>query len=75
MSFFQHGGKMLAGNPMNKDMIGFFIGFIIWLMILLFFGEYLWNNVLVKVVPMIKPVKSIWQILGLSILFSILGGC
>ena len=45
--------------------------------ILLFFGKFLWNNVLHELVPAIKPAKSIWQILGLALLISLLhpGSC
>ena len=39
---------------------------------ILFVGKYLWNNVLHELVPAIKPAKSIWQILGLAILISLL---
>lgn len=42
------------------------------LIALLYIGKYLWNNVLVEVVPGIRPVPSIWYILGLDILFGIL---
>ena len=44
---------------------------------LLFVGKYLWNNVLHELIPAIKPAKSVWQILGLSILIMLLnpGSC
>ena len=47
------------------------------LAILLFFGKYLWNNILHELVPAIKPAKSVWQILGISILIMLLspGSC
>jgi hypothetical protein len=48
--------------------------FCIFVFLILFTGEYLWNHVLIKVVPNIKPVSSIWQIFGLIILFVILFG-
>jgi hypothetical protein len=44
--------------------------------IILFVGKYLWNNVLHELVPAIKPAKSIFQILGLAILISLMSpGC
>ena len=65
--------KVAAGQSATKpEMLGLFIGFIIWLVIVLFFGKYLWNNVLIKLIPGIKPVTSVWEILGLSILIGIL---
>lgn len=44
------------------------------LLILLHLGEYLWNNILVKVCTIVKPVNSIWQILGIYVLLQILLG-
>tara|TARA_Y100000816_G_scaffold216936_1_gene162085 strand:- start:1400 stop:1621 length:222 start_codon:yes stop_codon:yes gene_type:complete len=44
------------------------------LLILLNLGQYLWNNVLIKVCTIVKPVNSIWQILGLYVLLQILLG-
>lgn len=45
--------------------------------IILFVGKFLWNNVLHELVPAIKPAKSVWQILGLAILISLMhpGSC
>ena len=43
---------------------------------LLFVGTYLWNNVLVDLVSFARPVKSVWQLLGLAILLSLISpGC
>jgi hypothetical protein len=45
--------------------------------LLLLFGQYLWNNVLHVLVPGVKEAKSVWQILGISILIMLLspGSC
>ena len=47
------------------------------LLALLFVGKFLWNRVLVELVSIAKPVKSVWQLLGLAILVSLLhpGNC
>jgi len=43
---------------------------------LLFVGKYLWNNVLVQLISFAKPVRSVWQLVGLSILLSLIApGC
>lgn len=39
---------------------------------LLFVGKWLWNNVLHELVPAVKPAKSVWQILGLALLISLM---
>ncbi len=47
------------------------------LFVLLFVGQYLWNNVLRELVPGVKEAKSVWQILGLAVLLMLLnpGSC
>jgi hypothetical protein len=40
--------------------------------LILFLGKYLWNEVLTSLVTVVKPVKSVWQILGLAVLVSLL---
>ena len=46
------------------------ISLVIMFALILFIGKYLWNNVLVSLIPAVKPAKSVWQILGLAILLS-----
>jgi hypothetical protein len=58
----------------NFNKVGLLVFLLVTSILSLFLGEYLWNNVLVKLVTTVKPVTSIWQILGLSILISILFG-
>ena len=41
-------------------------------LILSIFGQYLWNNILVRLIPAIQPVKNILDLVGISILFKIL---
>jgi hypothetical protein len=54
-----------------------FLTVLLLLAALLFFGKFLWNSVLHELVPVIKPVKSVWQILGIALLLSLLnpGSC
>ena len=53
-----------------------FLTILVIFILLLFFGKYLWNSVLVQLFPFVNPAKSIWQILGLSILLSLIApGC
>jgi hypothetical protein len=72
---FDGNGRMDAA-PGHLALVSFLTVTIIFL-ILLFFGKYLWNNVLVTLIPAIKPAKSVWQILGFAILLSLLspGSC
>lgn len=47
------------------------IAFVFVEIIILLFGKYLWNNVLLKLIPL-RRVESVWEILGLSILLKML---
>ena len=47
-----------------------FVALIILLVIHLAITKWLWNNVLVQLVPSIKKATSMWQLFGLTILMS-----
>lgn len=66
-------GKLVVGNssPM-ADIVGSVVITLIAIVILLLIGEFLWNNVLVKITTIFKPVTSVWQILGLVILIKLI---
>ena len=73
---FRGGSRDSNASPGMAAFISLITVFII-LLLILFFGQYLWNNILVVLVPAVKPAKSVWQILGLAILISLLmpGSC
>lgn len=62
--------------PARLALVSVLTAFVIFVVIL-FVGKFLWNNVLHELVPAIKPAKSVWQILGLAILISLMhpGAC
>lgn len=69
-------GGVADKHESGKVALVAFLTLLIVLTLLLFVGKYLWNDVLVVVMPFIKPVKSVWQILGLALLISLLSpGC
>ena len=53
------------------DLIAVIIAFVLTLVILAFIGQLLWNNVVVDLISIAKPAKSIWQVLGLFIFLSL----
>lgn len=63
-------------NPLKfitqKNPFPILISFIIIELLVLCFGKWLWNNIAVQLIPVLKPAKTIWQILGISILFKLL---
>ena len=48
------------------------LSFIIIELIVLLLGKYIWNNIVVDLISIARPVKNIWQIFGLSILIKLL---
>jgi len=55
-------------------MIRYLIVMAIVLILLLLLGKYLWNHSLVPHVTILRPMESIWPLLGIMILISILHG-
>ena len=66
----QNGGGQQAMGDM--DMIVVLITLMLVVFILALFGKYLWNEILVKVVTVCKPIDSWVDLLGLVILINIL---
>lgn len=65
-------------NNDHKDDYKAFIvaigSFIIITILLCLFGKYLWNSVLVVLIPAIKPATSVFQILGMFLLTGLMFG-
>ena len=61
-------------KTLGKDvslMVAFLVS-LIPLLLLLIMGKYLWNEVLVQVVTVVRPVTCVWQILGLYVLLGLI---
>jgi hypothetical protein len=56
----------------EKNYLALLLALLLWLAVLLIAAQYLWNGVLVKIVTVVKPVTSVFQLLGLVILMEIL---
>lgn len=61
-----------AMGPSSRSAFVTIVTMVVVLGLILLFGQFLWNHALVPLVPGVKPAKSIFQILGLSILISLL---
>ena len=55
-------------NNESTSNLSFLISIIIVQLLVLLFGKYLWNNFLVNVLTIVKPVKNIWQLWAIFIL-------
>jgi hypothetical protein len=54
------------------DFLAVLLALVISLIILAFVGKLLWNNVIVDLFTIARPVRSFWQILGLMIFVSLI---
>lgn len=63
-------GQESFTNVMQKNdlSMGAIVLLLLYLLLLIMFGKYLWNEVACKHVSILKPLTSVWQLLGLSIL-------
>tara|TARA_Y100000589_G_C27099461_1_gene607394 strand:+ start:941 stop:1198 length:258 start_codon:yes stop_codon:yes gene_type:complete len=71
-----NGGNFVGGqNDMSDgNLIIALITLVIFVLLLLFVGKYIWNEVLIQVVPGIKPLENPTQLLLLWILLNMLFG-
>lgn len=64
-----------ANNGIEKrNPLVYLVVVVLFLVLHLLLSKWLWNNVLVKLVTVAKPADSVWQLLGLTLLFGLLGG-
>ena len=61
-----------AVNMESTNQLFLLVLVLTYLVLLLFVGLFLYNQVLCKTVPAIKPLNNIWQLLGLAILFELI---
>jgi hypothetical protein len=59
-------------SEMYIDVVASLISFMLAIIIVSFVGKWLWNNVVVDLFSIAKPARSIWQILGLMVMISLL---
>lgn len=64
----------LPKKAMQASDIASLIVALLWVILILTVGKWLWNEVGVKYVKILAPVDSVWDILGLSILAKLLIG-
>jgi len=71
-----NGGGLVGGqfDTSNGNLVVSLITLVICVVILLFVGKYIWNEVLIQVIPGIKPLENPTQLLLLWILLNMLFG-
>jgi hypothetical protein len=51
-----------------KDMLASILSLVLSIVIIAFVGKFLWNETVADLFTFARPVKSVWQIIGLMIL-------
>jgi hypothetical protein len=54
------------------ELIASILSFLIAVVIISFVGKWLWNNIIIDLFTFAKPVRNIWQILGLMIFLALI---
>ena len=68
--FTQTGGMASNAHEINWGVL--LISLIIYLILITLFGQWIWNNILVKYVTIVKPIESAYEVWLLVVLFHIL---
>ncbi len=65
---YGHADQSMTGRVAMVSLLTLVVMFAL----ILLLGKWLWNTVLVALVPAVKPAKSVWQILGLAVLIGLM---
>ena len=50
------------------------LAFVFSIVLIAFVGKWLWNGVVLDLISVAKPARSVWQIIGLAILVKLITG-
>jgi len=59
-------------KDMYKDVAASILALLLSILIVAFVGKYLWNSTVAELFTVVRPVRSVWQIIGLMIFISLL---
>lgn len=59
-------------REMYVNLVASLLAFVIALVIVGFFGKMLWNGVMIELFTFAKPVRSVWQIIGLMVFLALI---
>jgi len=59
-------------KDMYKDVASSILALLLSILIVAFVGKYLWNSTVAELFTFVRPVRSVWQIIGLMIFISLL---
>ena len=59
-------------NDMYKDLVASILSLVLAILIVAFVGKFLWNTTVAELFTFARPVRSVWQIIGLMIFISLM---
>jgi hypothetical protein len=65
-------GSVAGRREIYKDLIASILSFIIAILIVAFIGKWLWNTSVAELFTFVRPVRSVWQIIGLMLFVSLM---
>ena len=67
-----HGANSLQPQVGADNLLYLLLALVIYLVIIGLIGVYLWNEILVKSVTVLRPLTSVWELIGIVLLFHII---
>ena len=64
-----------SGNgrrEMYRDLVASLLSLVLAILLIAFLGKYLWNTTVAELFTFARPVRSVWQIIGLMIFLSLI---
>lgn len=59
-------------RDLYKEVVASLLALVVSIIIIAFIGKWLWNNSVVELFTFVRPVRSVWHIIGLMLFLSIL---
>lgn len=56
---------------MYKELVASILSLVISIAIVAFVGKFLWNTTIAELFTIVRPVRSVWQIIGLMLLMAL----
>jgi len=64
-----------SGNgrrEMYRDLVASLLSLVLAILLIAFVGKYLWNTTVAELFTFARPVRSVWQIIGLMLFLSLI---
>jgi hypothetical protein len=58
-------------RDMYKEVVASLLALVLSILIIAFIGKWLWNTSVAELFTFVRPVRSIWQLIGLMIFISL----